>query len=394
MGEKKFAIAGAGFSGAVIARELALHTDRKIVVFDERDHIAGNCHTTRDDATGVMLHAYGPHIFHTDRDDVWRYVNAFVPFRPYFHRAMAHTARGVFPLPVNLLTINQFFGRKFSPAQAAAFFETIADKTITDPQNFEEQALRFVGRDLYENFFHGYTKKHWGCEPTEIPASVLKRLPVRFNYNDCYYNSVWNGIPETGYTELVRRLLDHPRIEVRLCEKFSAEQCAEFEHVFFTGPIDAFFNFREGRLNYRTVTFERIEAKGDLQGIAVVNYTELQVPHTRISEHKHFTPWEKHERTVAYREFSQATGPGDIPYYPVRRPPDKALLGKYYELAWPLNSVSFIGRLATYRYLDMDGVIAEALDFAADFLKSYTANSPLRPRFTPALAEQIRRHQI
>ena len=200
MTTKHFAVAGAGFSGAVVARELAMHTNLKVVVFDERNHIAGNCHTARDENTGVMVHTYGSHIFHTDRDDVWRYVNSFVPFRPYFHRVMAHTARGAFSLPINLLTINQFFGKTFSPEQAAAFIGSLGDKSIRDPQNFEEQALRFVGRDLYDNFFYGYTKKHWGCEPTEIGASVLKRLPVRFNYNDCYYDSVWNGIPETRST--------------------------------------------------------------------------------------------------------------------------------------------------------------------------------------------------
>ena len=394
MTTKHFAVAGAGFSGAVVARELAMHTNLKVVVFDERNHIAGNCHTARDENTGVMVHTYGSHIFHTDRDDVWRYVNSFVPFRPYFHRVMAHTARGAFSLPINLLTINQFFGKTFSPEQAAAFIGSLGDKSIRDPQNFEEQALRFVGRDLYDNFFYGYTKKHWGCEPTEIGASVLKRLPVRFNYNDCYYDSVWNGIPETGYTELIRRILDHPNIEVRLSEKFSASRCGEFEHVFFTGPIDAFFNFQHGRLNYRTVTFERIETTGDFQGNSVVNYNEYKVPHTRIHEYKHYTRWEKHERTVAHREFSKATEPEDIPYYPVRRPADKVLLEKYYEMAWPLESVSFIGRLATYRYLDMDGVIAEAMDFASDFVKNYSEKSGSLPRFTPALAELIRQHKV
>ena len=394
MNKKIFAVAGAGFSGAVIARELALHTDLKIVVLDERDHIAGNCHTARDESTGVMLHCYGSHIFHTDREDVWNYVNSFVPFRPYFHRVMAHTARGAFSLPVNLLTINQFFGKRFSPIEAEAFIKSLGDQSIADPQNFEEQALRFVGRELYETFFYGYTKKHWGCDPKEIPASVLRRLPVRFNYNDCYYDSTWHGIPETGYTELVRRILDHPNIEVRLNEKFSAANCDEFEHVFFTGPIDAFFDFRHGRLNYRTVTFERIEAKGDLLGNSVVNFTELKVPHTRIHEFKHYTRWEKHERTVGYREFSKATEPHDIPYYPVRLAADKEKLAKYYELAWPLKSVSFLGRLATYRYLDMHNVIAESLDFAKEFLNSYFEKTKTLPRFTPSVAEQIRQNRI
>ncbi|MCU0784714.1 MAG: NAD(P)-binding protein [Verrucomicrobia bacterium] len=389
MASRRFAVVGAGFAGAVIARELALHSDRPVVVFDERPHVAGNCHTERDDATAVMVHRYGSHIFHTDRQDVWAYVNSFMPFRPYLHRVLAQTPRGMFWLPINLLTINQFFGKAFSPAQARAFIESIGDRSIVEPQNFEEQALRFIGRELYENFFYGYTKKHWGCEPAEIPASVLKRLPVRFDCNDCYYDSSLQGIPESGYTELVRRILDQPQIEVRLAEKFSPARCGEFEHVFFTGPIDAFFNFQHGRLGYRTVTFERHEAGGDFQGTSVVNYTDLRVPHTRIHEFKHFTRWEQHDRTVAFSEYSQATGERDIPYYPVRRPADIVLLKKYYALAAETRAVSFLGRLATYRYLDMHNVIAESLDFAKVFLKDYHAKSDALPKFTPSVAERI-----
>lgn len=389
MGTKQFAVAGAGFAGAVIARELALHTNRRVVVFDERPHVAGNCHTERDEATGVMVHRYGSHIFHTDRQDVWDYVNAFMPFRPYVHRVLAQTPRGLFWLPINLLTINQFFGKSLQPAEAQAFLETLGDQSLREPRNFEEQALRFLGRELYDNFFLGYTKKHWGCEPTEIPASVLKRLPVRFDCNDCYYNSSFQGIPEHGYTELVRRILDHPQIEVRLAEKFVPEACGEFEHVFFTGPIDAFFNFRHGRLNYRTVTFKRHEIKGDFQGTAVVNYTDFRVPQTRIHEYKHYTRWEQHDRTVAFSEYSQATGEGDIPYYPVRRPSDKTLLRQYYDLAVAAPSISFLGRLATYRYLDMHQVIAESLDFAKVFLADYQATARSLPKFTPKVAEMI-----
>lgn len=389
MANKPFAVAKAGFAGAVIALELVLHTDRPVVVFDERPHVAGNCHTERDAATGVMVHRYGPHIFHTDRRDVWDYVNSFVPFHPFVNRVKAHTARGIFSIPINLLTINQFFGKSFNPAQARAFIASLGDQSIGEPANFEEQALKFLGRALYENFFYGYTKKHWGCEPAGIPASVLLRLPVRFNYNDGHYDSPFQGIPETGYTELVRRILDLPRIELRLGEKFQPERAPEFEHVFYTGPIDAFFQFAHGRLNYRTVTFERIDAAGDFQGNAVINYAELRVPHTRIHEHKHFAPWEKHERTVAFVEFSKTTAPEDIPYYPVRRPPDKALLKKYYAMAFETRTVSFLGRLATYRYIDMHNVIAESLDFAMVFLRHYADKAAPCPRFTPSVAEQI-----
>ncbi|MCX8091348.1 MAG: NAD(P)-binding protein [Verrucomicrobiae bacterium] len=394
MASRPFAVAGAGFAGAVVARELAVHTDRRVIVFDERPHVAGNCHTERDEATGVMVHRYGSHIFHTDRQDVWEYVNRFMPFRPYIHRVMANTPRGMFSLPINLLTINQFFGKTFSPEEARAFLESLAEKRNGEPANFEEQALRMVGRELYENFFEGYTRKHWGCDPREIPASVLKRLPVRFNYNDCYYDCVFQGIPEGGYTELVRRILEHPRIEVRLAQKFDPAWCGEFEHVFYTGPIDAFFGFRHGRLAYRTVTFQRHEARGDFQGTAVINYTDVRVPYTRVHEYKHFTRWEQHERTVAFFEFSQDTGPTDIPYYPVRRPDDKARLRHYYADAVQTRGVSFLGRLATYRYLDMHQVIAESLDFAATFLAAWHDGTQSLPTFTPTVAGLIARQQV
>lgn len=381
MSKNKFAVVGAGFSGAVVARELAMHTGRKVIVFDERPHIAGNCHTERDAKTGVMVHKYGPHIFHTNRRDVWDYVNGFVPFRPFVNRVIAHTARGVFSLPINLLTINQFFGKNFDPARARALIESLGDKSIREPQNFEEQALKFVGRELYEAFFYGYTKKHWGCDPTEIPASVLGRLPVRFNYDDNYYDALYQGIPETGYTAIMEGILNCPDIEVRLNEKFQPGRLEEFEHVFYTGPIDAWFEYRLGRMNYRTVTFERIDAEGDYQGNAVINYTELKVPHTRIHEHKHFAPWEDHALTVAFAEFSKTTEGNDIPYYPVRKAVDKALLQRYCELAASTRGVSFLGRLATYRYLDMDKVIGEALDFARQFLASRASKNAELPKF-------------
>lgn len=385
MKTRAFAVVGAGFSGAVLARELAIHSGRKVIVFDERPHIAGNCHTERDAKTGVMVHKYGPHIFNTNRRDVWDYVNAFVPFRPFINRVKAHTARGVFSLPINLLTINQFFGRTFNPTEARTFIESLGDKSVKEPRNFEEQALKFVGRELYETFFHGYTKKHWGCEPVEISASVLSRLPVRFNYDDNYYNSAYQGIPEYGYTEIVHRILSQPSIEMRLNEKFHSGQSSEFEHVFFTGPIDAYFDYQLGRLNYRTVTFERIDAEGDYQGNAVINYTELKVPHTRIHEHKHLAPWEQHERTVCFAEFSKETQPDDVPYYPVRKAADKALLQRYYEMANGCEGVSFLGRLATYRYLDMDRVIGESLDFAKVFLSSLAAKKEPLPKFPSSL---------
>ena len=374
----RFLIVGAGFSGAVLARELVTRLDATAVVLDAKSHVAGNCHTERDAATGVMLHVHGPHIFNTDNERVWNYVQGFGVFRPYINRVKASTSRGVFVMPINLHTINQFFGKNFGPREARAFIASLGDPTIGEPQNFEEQALKFLGPDLYETFFYGYTRKQWGCEPRELPASILKRLPVRFNYDDNYYARKFQGIPEGGYTAVIERILDHPAIEVRLNHSYNrGSDDAGFDRVFHTGPIDAFFDFSEGRLGYRTVTFERIDAEGDYQGNAVINYPDLSVPWTRIHEHKHFAPWETHERTVAFREYSKETAPDDLPYYPKRLAADKQILLRYRAMAEAQKGLTFLGRLATYRYMDMETVIGEALVLADGVVERVRADAPL-----------------
>lgn len=355
-------IAGAGFSGAVIARELA-EAGHDISVVDARDHIGGNSHTQRN-ADGVMVHVYGPHIFHTQHQNVWDYINRFGVMMPYNHRVKALAKGSAYSLPVNLLTINQFFNKTFSPAEAEAFVHSIADTTITTPITFEDQALRFVGRDLYEAFFKGYTKKQWGVDPTELPASILARLPVRFNYEDSYFNHPYQAIARDGYTEIIASILDHPRITVELGKSLSRADAASFDHMFWTGPIDAYFDYEHGRLGYRTLDFESEVHDGDYQGCPVLNYCDEDVPFTRITEHKHFAPWESHDRTVIYREFSRLCGEKDIPYYPIRLVKEKEQLGQYVEMARRETNATFVGRLGTYRYLDMDVTIFEALKVA------------------------------
>jgi len=362
----KILLVGAGLSGAVIGRELA-EAGHDCRIIDARPHIAGNCHTERDAATGVMLHVYGPHIFHTDDEGVWDYVNRFARFLPYQNRVKTTAQGRVHSLPINLLTINQFFGTTLRPDEARAFIESKADTSITDPQTFEEQALRFVGPELYEAFFKGYTEKQWGCSPTDLPASILKRLPVRFNYDDNYFFHRFQGMPQDGYTAMVAAILDHPRITVELGTEYRPEMAAEADHVFWSGPLDGYFDYRLGRLGYRTLDFERFSDTGDYQGCAVMNYGDRDVPYTRITEHKHFSPWESHEGTVCYREYSRAAEPGDTPYYPIRLVEEKALLEQYVDLARATPGVTFVGRLGTYRYLDMDVTIREALDTAARF---------------------------
>jgi UDP-galactopyranose mutase len=361
---RRIGIAGAGFAGAVLARELAMSGEYAIEIFDERPHVAGNCHTSRDDRSGIMLHHYGPHIFNTSRDDVWAYVNRHGTFGAYTNRVKAITARGVFSMPMNLLTINQFFGKVMNPREAREFLAGVGDASIAEPRNFEEQALRFLGRELYENFFYGYTKKQWGVEPRELPSSILQRLPVRFNYDDNYYQQRYQGIPVGGYTTLVETLLDHPAIEVHVNRKLHPSDRNQFDHLFWSGPLDAYFEHELGRLQYRSLVFERFDALGDYQGNPVLNYCEESVPWTRISEHKHFAPWETHETTVCFREYSKLAADGDIPYYPLRLQNDKSMLHRYIQSAEKTRGVSFIGRLGTYRYLDMHVVIGESLDLA------------------------------
>lgn len=372
----KILIAGAGLSGAVIGRRLA-EAGHSVTVHEARNHIAGNCHTERDPETGVMVHVYGPHIFHTDDAEVWDYVNAFQTFRPYRNRVKATTGGQVYSLPVNLHTINQFFGKTLRPDEARAFIEAQADTSIAEPRTFEEQALRFVGPQLYEAFFKGYTQKQWGCHPSELPASILKRLPVRFNYDDNYFFHKYQGMPETGYTDMVARILDHPGIDLHLDTRFDPARAGEWDHVFWSGPLDGWFGHRLGRLGYRTLDFERFAASGDWQGCAVMNYGEVDVPWTRITEHKHFAPWESHEGTVCYREYSREAGAEDIPYYPIRLVAEKALLADYVAMAERAEGVTFVGRLGTYRYLDMDVTIREAMDTAAAFLEAGAEGRPM-----------------
>jgi len=361
------AIAGAGFSGAVIANQLA-NEGFMVHVFETRDHIGGNCYTQRDPDTRIMLHKYGPHIFHTDNKEVWDFVNRYAEFRPYTNRVKAVSGGQVYSLPINLHTINQFYGRCLDPQAARRLIEEESDQSITAPVTFEEQALRYIGEKLYKAFFYGYTKKQWGCEPSELPASILKRLPVRFDYNDNYFSHCYQGIPSNGYTPIFEALLDHSNISVYLGQALPDNHLKEYYHTFYSGPLDAYFDYRFGELGYRSLRFEEHSYEGNYQGCAVMNYCDADIPYTRITEHKYFAPWESHGDTVVYREYSFTCGRMDIPFYPVRLVGDKLLLEKYVGLGKDVEGVTFVGRLGTYRYLDMDKTIEEALFVADQFL--------------------------
>ena len=367
---KSVLVTGAGFSGAVVARALA-EAGHLVTVIDARDHVAGNCHTARDPETGVMVHHYGPHIFHTDDAQVWDYVSAHAQMMPYRHQVKARVGGRVYSLPINLHTINQFYGISLSPAEARAFIT--AQSHGAPVQSFEDQGLRFIGPALYDAFFRGYTRKQWGVDPTRLPASILKRLPLRFTYDDNYFAHSFQGIPRDGYTALVASILKHPRIELQLKTRAEDFDASAYDHHVYTGPLDRYFGHRLGRLSYRSLRFEHERVAAPHQGTAVMNYCDADVPFTRITEHMYFAPWEAAEFTqsVITREYSHSTGADDIPYYPVRLLDDKSLLARYDALARATPGVTFLGRLGSYAYLDMDLAIRRALDVGQHLTQAF-----------------------
>ena len=372
MKSKKVLIIGSGFSGATIARKLA-EAGYIITVIDERKHIGGNCYDERDSKTDINVHVYGPHIFHTDNENVWNFVNEFGCFEPYITRVKA-TAKGkVYSLPVNLHTINQFYETALSPDEAKELIAKVSDASINEPRSFKDQAIKFVGFDLYETFFKGYPKKQWGLDTAQIPASVLKRLPVRFNYEDNYFNHKFQGIPKDGYTKIFENMLSHENIKVILNSEISYAEIKEYlendyEHVFFTGAVDKLYDYKFGMLQYRTLDFEKFYSDGDYQGCAVMSYCDEAIPYTRITEHKYFAPHENHDKTVCYKEFSRQAEKGDIPYYPVRLTDGNSTWDKYEKHIQKEKNITFVGRLATFRYMDMDVCIHEAMSEAESFL--------------------------
>ena len=376
---KKFAIVGSGFSGAILAHFLA-KKGYSVDVFEKRSHIGGNCYTFRDEETGIIVHKYGPHIFHTDNNEVWKFLNDLSTFEPYINRVKTNHDSRIFSLPVNLHTINQFFNKDFSPSEAKDFINSKSINFAHEPSNFEEQALNFVGIELYEAFFKNYTIKQWGVDPNQLPASILKRLPLRFDYNDNYFFHSYQGIPTKGYTEIFEKLLFSKYINLFLNTSFNKNNINNYHHIFYTGPIDQWFDYKLGRLKYRTLDFEVERHNEDFQGCAVMNYPDLDTPFTRITEHKYFSPWEKSDKTIIFKEYSRDMDLNDEPYYPFRLVKDKNIFHDYINLARMENKVSFLGRLATYRYLDMDKVIEEAL-LAKDMVLENLSKDQIIPPF-------------
>ena len=357
-----YLIVGAGLFGAVFAQQAAMH-GKKCLVIDRRDHIAGNVYTT--EIEGIRVHKYGAHIFHTSDREVWEYVTAFAAFNNYINAPLAVYKNEIYNLPFNMNTFSKMWGVR-TPQEAKTIIESqIAELGIQAPKNLEEQALKMVGRDVYEKLVKGYTEKQWGRPCTELPAFIIKRLPLRFIYNNNYFNDRYQGIPTGGYTPLVEKLLEGADV---LLETDYADLMKKTPDIakktVYTGMIDEFFNYCFGHLEYRSLRFEtELLDCENFQGNAVVNYTERDVPYTRIIEHKHFE-FGNQTKTIISREYPAEWKPGTEPYYPVNDEKNTALYERYRKEAERYPNVIFGGRLGTYRYYDMDKVIRQALDLA------------------------------
>lgn len=363
-----YLVVGAGLFGAVFAHE-AKKRGKKVLVIDKRSHIAGNVYTEKIE--GINVHKYGAHIFHTNNKEVWNYIQQFAEFNRFTNSPVANYKGALYSLPFNMYTFNKMWGVT-TPQEAMKKIEEQKKEISGIPQNLEEQAISLVGRDIYEKLIKGYTEKQWGRDCKELPAFIIKRLPVRFTFDNNYFNALYQGIPVGGYTKLVQNMLDG--IEVKLGEEYVPDKY-EARKVLYTGPIDAFYDYKLGTLEYRSVRFENEILDGNFQGNAAVNYTDRETPWTRIIEHKWFE-FGKDEngndlpKTVISREYSSEWKLGDEPYYPVNDEKNGKLYAKYKELADREENVIFGGRLGEYKYYDMDQVIDAALKCARKELEN------------------------
>ncbi|MGH3897996.1 MAG: UDP-galactopyranose mutase [Pseudonocardiaceae bacterium] len=377
-------VVGSGFFGLTVAERVASQLDRRVLVLDRRDHIGGNAYSETEPETGIEVHRYGAHLFHTSNKRVWDYVSAFTDFTGYQHRVFTIYRGRVYPMPVNLATICEYFGEYLTPDQARALVAGQAGEIEgKDAVNFEQKAISLVGRPLYEAFVKGYTAKQWQTDPTELPAAIISRLPVRYTFDNRYFNDTYQGLPVNGYTAWCNRMADHPNIDVRLGTDFFDVRDALGGNVpvVYTGPLDRYFDYAEGELGWRTLDFEQeVLSTGDFQGTPVMNYADLDVPYTRIHEFRHFHPERDYrtDKTVIFREYSRFAQRGDEPYYPINTAEDRAKLERYRELArkeTANHNVLFGGRLGTYKYLDMHMAIGSALSMYDNRIAPYFTES-------------------
>ncbi len=377
-------VVGSGFFGLTIAERCANELGLNVLVVERRHHLGGNAYSEAEPETGIEVHVYGAHLFHTSNKKVWDYVNRFTKFTDYQHRVFAKYQGQVYSFPMNLGLINQFFGRSHTPDEARALIAEQSSEIATeDASNLEEKGISLIGRPLYEAFVKGYTAKQWQTDPKDLSADIITRLPVRYNFENRYFNDTYEGLPVDGYTAWLTKMADHPHIEVRLETDFlDAENglAAEFKGkvpIVYTGPVDEYFGNSEGRLSWRTVDLEaEVLDVDDFQGTSVMNYNDGDVPWTRIHEFKHFHPERTYlpGKTVIVHEYSRAATEDDEPYYPINTAEDRAILLRYRELAKKEPMVLFGGRLGTYKYLDMHMAIGSALSMFENKLKPHFAD--------------------
>lgn len=376
-------VVGSGFFGLTIAERVASQLDLKVLVLEKRSHIGGNAYSEAEPETGIEIHKYGAHLFHTSNEKVWDYVNKFTSFTNYVHKVYTNHNDVVYPMPINLGTINQFFDSAHSPSEARELIsQQAASEGVDNPDNLEDKAISLIGRPLYEAFIRDYTHKQWQTSPKDLPASIITRLPVRYNYDNRYFNDKYEGLPVDGYTRWLEKMAEHPNITVMLEQDFLDEKTEWNKNntvgkipVVYTGPIDAYFDNKFGALSWRTLDFEEeVVNVGDFQGTSVMNYADIDIPYTRIHEFKHFHPereWYPKDKTVIMREFSRFAEEEDEPYYPINSSNDRDLLLKYREAQSQEQGVFFGGRLGTYQYLDMHMAIASALTMFENELRPH-----------------------
>jgi UDP-galactopyranose mutase len=373
-------IVGSGFFGLTIAERCANELGLKVLILERRHHLGGNAYSEKEPETGIEVHVYGAHLFHTSNEKVWEYVNRFTTFTSYQHRVFAKVSDQVYSFPMNLGLINQFFGKAHTPDEARALIaEQASEFDTSEVTNLEEKAISLIGRPLYEAFVKGYTAKQWQTDPHLLSADIITRLPVRYTFDNRYFNDTYEGLPTDGYTAWLTRMADHPNIEVRLETDFFDVQ-DEFKGkvpIVYTGPVDEYFGNSEGRLSWRTVDLEaEVKEVDDFQGCAVMNYNDQDVPFTRIHEFKHFHPERTHlpGKTVIVHEYSRFAEDDDEPYYPINTAEDREKLLRYRDLAAKEPMVLFGGRLGTYKYLDMHMAIGSALSMYENKLKPHFAD--------------------
>jgi UDP-galactopyranose mutase len=355
-----YLIVGAGFAGSVMAERLAADADKKVLIIDKRNHIGGNAFDHYDDA-GIQVHKYGPHIFHTNSAEVFEYLSRFTEWRPYQHRVQACVDGQLLPIPINLDTVNKMYGLSLTSMQLGAFFESVAEKRVAIKTS-EDVIVSKVGRELYEKFFRNYTRKQWDLDPSELDAAVTSRVPVRTNRDDRYFTDTYQAMPRHGYTRMFEKMLAHPNIKVLLNADYrEVQKMIPHREVIYTGPVDEYFDYRYGKLPYRSLEFrfETLNAERH-QPVAVINYPN-ENPYTRVTEFKYLTGQEHSKTTLVY-EYPKACGD---PYYPVPRSENADLYRKYQMLATSTTGVHFVGRLATYKYYNMDQVVAQSLTLYA-----------------------------